>query len=271
MLTTNHCRRAASVLAPKRGACRAQVASRDGTARHCAGPRRLRRRGRQPPDQPPHAPEPLDPGREPRRHSDADPDSDSDFHADPDPDPDHLPDPDPDPDAHSDTFRDRDPHANPDPTPTDTSTTAPVSDSGSSSVPWWVWLLALAAMVAAVVSIVALRRSGGQRKDWEAGYAEGIAESRWLADSLLPTLIAVPGAAERVGGWTVARPRVVALEARLEGLHATAEDELARTRVHTLRSGRPGRSRDPRRPGGSRHGRGYRLAAGPAGGQAQAR
>jgi hypothetical protein len=113
----------------------------------------------------------------------------------------------------------------------------PVSDSGSSSVPWWVWLLALAAVAAAVVSIVALRRSGGRRKDWEAGYAEGIAESRWLADSLLPTLIAVPGAAERVGGWTVARPRVVALEARLEGLHATAEDELARTRVHTLRSG----------------------------------
>lgn len=91
-------------------------------------------------------------------------------------------------------------------------------------------------MVAAVVAIVAIRRSGGRRKDWAAGYAEGIAESRWLAGTLLPTLIAVPGAAERVGGWTVARARVTALEARLEGLHATAEDELATTRIHTLRS-----------------------------------
>ncbi len=105
------------------------------------------------------------------------------------------------------------------------------SDTG---MDWLWWLVAALALAGLVVAALLWMRSRQARQKWEAGYAAALRECEWLAHDLLPTLRAAATPAEQAGGWTVARPRVTALEGSLGTLLSTSPDELGSGRVTAL-------------------------------------
>ena len=105
------------------------------------------------------------------------------------------------------------------------------SDSG---MEWLWWLVAALALAGLVVAALLWMRSRRDRREWESGYAAALRESEWLAHDLLPTLRAAATPDEQLGGWTVARPRVTALEGSLGSLLSTSSDELGSGRVTAL-------------------------------------
>ena len=102
-------------------------------------------------------------------------------------------------------------------------------DNGS----WW-WLLVLVLVVAVVIGWLFLRRSRNRRA-WGARLASAENEVGWFARDLIPQLRGSGSPAGVSGGWTVAAPRVDALEENLSRLITTAPGGQQRARVLTLR------------------------------------
>ena len=103
------------------------------------------------------------------------------------------------------------------------------------------WLIGLLVLIAIALAVWALTRSRSRRQEWAAGQTAATAEAAWFARDLLPTLYGQQIDQLR-GAWTVAEPRVAALEDNLVGLAATAPDDAARgsatTLLESVRSGR---------------------------------
>jgi len=135
-------------------------------------------------------------------------------------------------------------------TPTSPASSAPTESSSSpttspSTVPtgsgaeeedngsWW-WLVALVLVVAVVIAWLILRRSRNRRA-WGARLTSAENEIGWFARDLIPQLRGSGSPAGVSGGWTVAAPRVDALEEHLSRLITTAPGDQQRTRVLTLR------------------------------------
>jgi hypothetical protein len=75
----------------------------------------------------------------------------------------------------------------------------------------------------AVIALVVVALRGRRaREAWDARVADAVAESRWLAHELLPTVLSAQSTAVRRDIWTASRPRVDALERTLSGLVASA-------------------------------------------------
>ena len=102
-------------------------------------------------------------------------------------------------------------------------------DNGS----WW-WLLVLVLVVAVVIAWLLLRRSRSRRA-WDAQLASAESEVGWFARDLIPQLRGSGSPAGVSGGWTVAAPRVDALEEHLSRLITTAAGDQQRARALTLR------------------------------------
>jgi hypothetical protein len=94
-------------------------------------------------------------------------------------------------------------------------------------------VLGLLALIAIGLGVWALTRSRGRRQDWTEAQSAATAEAAWLARDLLPTLYGQPVDQLR-GAWTVAEPRVAALEDNLVGQAATAPDDASRGSATTL-------------------------------------
>ena len=99
-------------------------------------------------------------------------------------------------------------------TPSATSASTPTSDDSTPGWPLWV-LVALIAVAVGVV--IALMRRSSRRQDQRSSFEAALSESQWLGRDLTPTLLG-DSRDERRGAWSVARPRVVALEDRLARL-----------------------------------------------------
>jgi hypothetical protein len=100
--------------------------------------------------------------------------------------------------------------------------------------PWVWWLVGLILLAAAVTAVVLWLRSRAARRRWEADFAAALTETRWLAVEILPALQRAKEPAEVEGAWTVARPRVMAIESDFEALSATASDEQSAAQVAAL-------------------------------------
>jgi len=73
------------------------------------------------------------------------------------------------------------------------------------------------------------------RAAWSDDLSAALDEVTWLGDDLLATLQRQPPEV-RAAAWTLARPRVVALEGVLEGLVATSPDPAQARRIAVLSS-----------------------------------
>ncbi len=91
----------------------------------------------------------------------------------------------------------------------------------------------LAGVVAGVVGLVLAARRRSARREWVASLARARGESEQLARDLAPSLLADSREGRR-GGWAVARPRVVDLEARLADLARSAPDVAGSTSASDL-------------------------------------
>jgi hypothetical protein len=103
-----------------------------------------------------------------------------------------------------------------------------------SGVPAWAWWLAgllLLALVVAIPLVVRARR----RTAWATELATASEEVAWISRVLLPQLQAAGSADQLAGGWTVAVPRVDAVQDRLTELGATARRDIDRGRAAQLR------------------------------------
>lgn len=83
-------------------------------------------------------------------------------------------------------------------------------------------------------ALVLWQRSRAARRRWDADFATALTETRWLAVEILPALQRAKVPAEREGAWTIARPRVTALETDLAALSTTVADEQSAQRVAAL-------------------------------------
>jgi hypothetical protein len=138
------------------------------------------------------------------------------------------------------------PTTNPATEPTRTQSAAPTSAPASASASpgpaaadqgqrdaddtaWW-WLLAAALVVVGAIVAALLVRRSRRRRAWGEGLAEAEHEVGWFARDLVPQLRGSGSLAGVAGGWSVAAPRVAALDDRLSGLVTTApgDDERAR-------------------------------------------
>jgi hypothetical protein len=85
-----------------------------------------------------------------------------------------------------------------------------------------------------VVAWLLLRRARSRRA-WEARLAAAEAEVGWFARDLIPQLRGSASPAGVSGGWTVASPRVTALDDQLTQLVSTAPGETEESRASALR------------------------------------
>lgn len=109
------------------------------------------------------------------------------------------------------------------------------AETTSSSTPSWVWwLLGAAALAAAVIGALAVRRSG-RKREWTEKFTAAKGEAGWFSRELIPQLGQAPTAQQIAGGWRMAADRVVALEDGLSTLEATARDDLSRSKARTMR------------------------------------
>ncbi len=91
---------------------------------------------------------------------------------------------------------------------------------------WWLLGLLVALAVGTVIVLSVRRRRA--RKAWDAQLAGTVGESTWLAHELLPGALSTEVATIRRDIWLTSRPRVEALENRLNEVMASApEDQLA--------------------------------------------
>lgn len=106
-------------------------------------------------------------------------------------------------------------------TPADGSTAdADDADSEESSDSWWVWLLAVAALVAGIVWFVL---AGAHRRKWNSAYATELLEARWAADTLMPSVTDGSASADEVTErWRRGKPRLDHLLTELSRLADTA-------------------------------------------------
>ena len=107
-------------------------------------------------------------------------------------------------------------------------------DEGSDNQAWW-WVLVAALVVAAVAALLLLRRSRRKRA-WESGLADAEHQAGWFARDLIPQLRGSGSTAGVAGGWTVAAPRVAALDDRLSQLVTTAPGDEQRARAAALQT-----------------------------------
>jgi hypothetical protein len=91
--------------------------------------------------------------------------------------------------------------------------------SSSSSLWWWLLGLLIALGLGALLLALRLRRA---RHAWEAQLGSAVAESRWLAHELVPTVLSTGSPAARRSIWIASRPRVEALENGLRPVVASA-------------------------------------------------
>ncbi|HEV8529441.1 MAG TPA: hypothetical protein VGS60_18155 [Actinomycetes bacterium] len=84
------------------------------------------------------------------------------------------------------------------------------------------WLLGLLVALALGTAIVLFVRRRRARKAWETQLAGAVAESTWLAHELLPAALSTENAVTRRDVWLASRPRVGALENRLNQAMASA-------------------------------------------------
>ena len=84
---------------------------------------------------------------------------------------------------------------------------------------WWLLGLLIALGLGALLLALRLRRA---RHAWEAQLGSAVAESRWLAHELVPTVLSTGNPAARRGIWMASRPRVEALENGLRPVVASA-------------------------------------------------
>jgi hypothetical protein len=97
--------------------------------------------------------------------------------------------------------------------------------SGSDGTPAWpLWALVALVVLGVVIALWQHRQS--RRRSASASFELAFSESRWLGRDLLPTLLA-SSRDERRGAWSVARPRVVALEDRLAELASPGTETTA--------------------------------------------
>lgn len=98
---------------------------------------------------------------------------------------------------------------------------APAASSSSSPWEWWWWLIGLliALGLGALVLVVRRRRA---RNLWETQLGGVVAESRWLAHELLPSVLSTESPVGRRGIWIASRPRVETLETSLRTVAASA-------------------------------------------------
>jgi len=87
---------------------------------------------------------------------------------------------------------------------------------------------------AAVMAVVLWLRARAARRRWEADFATALTQTRWLAVEIVPAMQRAKVPAEQAGAWTVARPRVIALETDIDALSTTASDEQSAERVAAL-------------------------------------
>jgi hypothetical protein len=85
---------------------------------------------------------------------------------------------------------------------------------------WWLLGLLVALAVGTVIVLSVRRRRA--RKAWDAQLAGAVAESTWLAHELLPAALSTENAVTRRDLWLASRPRVDALENRLNETMASA-------------------------------------------------
>jgi hypothetical protein len=85
-----------------------------------------------------------------------------------------------------------------------------------------------------VTAVVLWLRARAARRRWDADFTTALAETRWLAVEIVPALQRAKVPAEQAGAWTVARPRVIALESDFDALSTSASDEQSAGRVAAL-------------------------------------
>jgi hypothetical protein len=85
---------------------------------------------------------------------------------------------------------------------------------------WWL-LGILVALAVGTVIVLAVRRRRA-RQAWEAQLAGTVGESTWLAHELLPVALSTEIVTIRRDTWLASRPRVEALENRLNEVMASA-------------------------------------------------
>ncbi|HEY2880673.1 hypothetical protein [Nocardioides sp.] len=121
--------------------------------------------------------------------------------------------------------------------PTESSSPAPsqgnTDDGTSDSTGWW-WLALVVLVVGALVAVLLVRRARRGRT-WRSDVATAEREVGWFARDLVPQLRGSGSLAGVAGGWTVAAPRVSALDDRLTHLVTTAPGEEERARATALR------------------------------------
>lgn len=101
------------------------------------------------------------------------------------------------------------------------------SEDGGQS--WWIWLLAGLALAAGATALVLMQRRRRAQEEWLRHVEAAQAEIAWASSDLLPGLQADVLPSERAALWRIARPRVEALEVRLDdlGRDPAAGQELA--------------------------------------------
>ena len=119
------------------------------------------------------------------------------------------------------------PSASSSPEPTE----ADQEDQGSDDIsPWWWVALVVALLGGGVVAWLLIRRSR-RRRAWLADLAAAEEEVGWFARDLVPQLRGSGSVDAVAGGWTVAAPRVTALDDRLTQLVTTAPGDDERLRA----------------------------------------
>lgn len=118
--------------------------------------------------------------------------------------------------------------------PSSPATSESNTDEGSSDTGQWWWLALVVLVVGALVAVLLVRRSRLGRT-WRSDVATAEREVGWFARDLVPQLRGSGSVAGVAGGWTVAAPRVSALDDRLTHLVTTAPGEEERARATALR------------------------------------
>ncbi|MGM0384578.1 MAG: hypothetical protein ACQERF_01155 [Actinomycetota bacterium] len=122
----------------------------------------------------------------------------------------------------------------------ETPTVPPVAEEGEEAavedggLGWW-WLVILLLTAAAIAVGVLLVRRRQARAAWDEGVTRAVGEATWLADELVPNLLA-QGSHGRAGVWAIGRRRVLALERSLEELVADRPDPAEARPVAALAS-----------------------------------
>jgi hypothetical protein len=110
-------------------------------------------------------------------------------------------------------------------------TTAAESSGSDGTSAWPLWALVALVVLGVVIALWQHRKS--RRRDARDSFELAFSESRWLGRDLLPALLA-SSRDERRGAWSVARPRVVALEDRLAALASPGSESTAAVNAQRL-------------------------------------